>query len=668
MKRFYTTISLAFLLLFNTNVDGQYSKHIVQLKDKKGTLHTITNPSTYLSSKAIARRTKQNIVIDSTDLPVSAAYLDSMRTVPNTTILNSSRWLNQVLIQTADPASLAKINSFPFVKASQPIAAQAKPQEDEIINKRFKETTTPLPDRSMINQRNNQNQLSATSSNLFNYGNNLRQVTIHEGQYLHNLGFTGGNITMAFLDAGYFGYKTNPAFDSMRLQNRVLGEYDFVKNEQSVNEDHVHGMYCVSTVAANRPGSIIGTAPHAHFWLLRTEDAATEYPVEEQYWAVAAEFADSVGADMISSSLGYSEFSDPSFNHQYSQRDGNTAFITIAADLAAKKGMIVMNSAGNSGGLNNDYKYVSCPADGDSVVTVGATDVNGNIAGFSSWGPNGAGKLKPNIVSVGQGTIVSNTAGNAIAGNGTSFSNPNVAGLIACLWQAFPEYSNMEIIDEVQKSSHRYNNPDIRYGYGLPNFRKAFYSLLNRSFSANVVASGCSISINWSSKDHKGMKYELERKMQNDTGFIKIATVDGNSDVFNLNDYTYKDVLITGSPSEQIAYRVKQYITPDTSVIMYSNSFQLNEICSLGDRLIVRPNPFQHNINVVVGTTSPVNKLSVTLTDMKGRTLYKYQGSKPSGNLYLDIPSVSLPAGVYILTVRDSGKTIFTKKLVKQLL
>lgn len=426
-------------------------------------------------------------------------------------------------------------------------------------------------------------------------------------------------------------------------------------------------MYCLSTVAANRPGSMVGTAPHSKFWLLRTENESIENPVEEENWIAGAEFADSAGADMISSSLGYALFDDPSFNHSYAQRDGNTVLITIGADIAAKKGMIVMNSAGNSGGSGNDFKYVNCPADGDSVVAVGGTDVNGNIASFSSWGPNGAGRLKPNIVSIGEGTIVANTAGNASSGSGTSFANPNVAGLIACLWQAFPEFSNMQIIDEVQKSAHKYTSPDARYGYGIPNFRKAFYSLLHRSFTANIVASGCSTTINWTSKDNKSMRYELERKMESDTGFIKIATINSQSDSFRLNTYNYKDVLISGSPNDQVAYRLKQSTTSDTSISLYTSTIQLSEICTLGDRLIIRPNPFNDNVNLVLGSTNEISKLGISLTDMKGRTLYQFQRSKPSGNLYLTIPTWSLPSGVYVLTIRDAKKILYTRKLVKQL-
>jgi subtilisin family serine protease len=296
---------------------------------------------------------------------------------------------------------------------------------------------------------------------------------------LHELGFTGDGITIALLDAGYQAYKSNRAFDSIRSQGKILGEWDYVMNEASVNEDYFHGANCLSIIAANIPGVMVGSAPHASFWLLRTEDVYSEYPVEEQNWAAAAEFADSAGADMISTSLGYNIFDNPIYNHVYAQRDGNTTIITRAADLAAHKGMIVTVSAGNDGARTDDYKYVSVPADADSVLTVGAINGAGVIASFSCWGPNGAGKLKPNVVSVGQGTILVNTAGNAVGGNGTSYSNPNMAGLVACLWEAFPEFTNMEIINAVQESSDRYLNPDPqRYGYGIPNFRIAYENLL----------------------------------------------------------------------------------------------------------------------------------------------------------------------------------------------
>lgn len=465
MKRLYCLLCV--IILGVAHADAQYNRHIIQLTDKKGTTGTLSQPGAYLSDKAIERRTRQKIAIDSTDLPVSATYLDSIGKVPNVTILNVSKWLNQVLIRTNDLSALSKINAWPFVKKTTAIAPRLRTDQGVI---KFDEMVTTLSGQRVT---------QANGAESLNYGNTFNQIHIHEGEFLHDLGFTGKGITIAVMDGGFFGYKTNNALDSVRLQNRILGEWDFVNNEASVSEDNTHGLYCLSIMASNKPGQLVGSAPHAGFWLFRTEDSGSEYPVEEQNWAAAAERADSAGVDMISSSLGYVDFDNPFFDHSYAQRNGNTAMVTIAADYAAKKGMIVMSSAGNNGALNNDLKYISCPADGDSVVAVAATDANGNIASFSSWGPTGNGKLKPNLASIGQGTIFASTGGNPASGNGTSFANPNLAGLIACLWQAYPEFTNMEIIDAVQKSAHKYNNPDDRFGYGIPNFHKA-YTLLEQ--------------------------------------------------------------------------------------------------------------------------------------------------------------------------------------------
>jgi len=471
MKKIFTLFILCCCVVLFSK--AQSTRHIVEFTDKKGTQFSLGNPSAYLSAKSIARRTKQKISIDSTDLPLSKTYLDSIAAVPNVVIRNQSKWLNQILIITSDASALAKINSFPFVKSVKAIAPLARPTEDIIAKK--KDQTYELGNE-LLSRMNNGTKTEGVND--IQYGGTFNQIHIHEGEYLHNLGFTGDGITIAVLDAGFQAYKTNPALDSMRLQGRVLGEWDYVMNEASVNEDYVHGAYCLSIIAANRPGSIVGSAPHASFWLLRTEDVYSEYPVEEQYWIAAAEFADSAGTDMISTSLGYNIFDDPSYNHTYPERNGNTTMITRAADFAAKKGIIVTASAGNDGQRTDDYKFVSCPADADSVLTVGAVNGAGTIAAFSCWGPNSAGKVKPNVVSVGQGTILANTIGNPIGGNGTSYANPNMAGLVACLWQAFPEFTNMEIIDAVQHSADRFLTPDERYGYGIPNFRIAYNQLL----------------------------------------------------------------------------------------------------------------------------------------------------------------------------------------------
>jgi len=456
-------ILLGILLCLSTIPgQGQLTRHIVELTDKKGTAFSFNNPSAYLSEKAIARRARYNISLDSTDLPVSRAYIDSISAIPNVKIMNTSRWLNQVLIQTTDASALQKIQSFPFVKKSSPVAS--RPTFAQAPADKFNENIGALTNESIYQQ--------TVTDNFYNYGNTFGQVHIHEGEYLHDNGFRGEGMTVAILDAGYLSYLTNPAFDSVRQSNRVMGTWDFVKNEASVNEDHPHGMYCFSIMAANRPGVLVGTAPKANYYLFRTEDAATEYPVEEQNWAVAAEVSDSLGVDLITSSLGYYTFDDPSLNHTYADMNGRNTMITRAADLAVKKGMIVTNSVGNSGA--SAWKYLIAPADGDSVLAVGAVNVSGAIASFSSYGPSADGRIKPDIASVGWRTVLANTLGNPIQGSGTSFSNPNIAGLIICLWQAFPEFSNMQILDAVKKSSSRYTNPDDRIGYGIPNMKAAY--------------------------------------------------------------------------------------------------------------------------------------------------------------------------------------------------
>jgi hypothetical protein len=650
---------LCFLLMAVLHTDAQYSRYVIRFKDKKGTPHSIGNPATYLSPKAIARRTNNNIAIDSTDLPVSPAYIDSIRSVPNVFILNQSKWLNQVCIRiTAGTATaLAAISAFTFVKQSNPVSVRTVAGNNSF--------TRSLKKMDMLSadSSNGIDQPAGVNGNYFNYGNSLPQIHIHEGEFLHNLGFRGEGITIAVLDGGFQSYLTNPAFDSVRLTNRILGTWDYVNNETSVNEDNVHGANCFSIIAANRPGTIVGAAPQSKFWLLRTEDVNSEYPIEEQNWIAAAEFADSAGVDMISSSLGYIDFDDPSFDHTYAQRNGNTAMITIGADLAAKKGMLVSNSAGNEGGSGTDMKYVGCPADGDSVLAVGAVDVNGNIATISSWGPNSAGKVKPNVVSVGSGTVYANNSGNAVAGLGTSYSNPNMCGLVGCLWQAFPELSNMDIIDAVQKSAHKYNNPDVRFGYGIPNFKKAFSALIVKKFQGAINPDGCVATLNWSSKDNNAMRYEVERKLPGDTGFIKITAITGKTAGFQLNSYSLNDTLKTISPVTA-QYRIKQVIA-DTSIVLSNFSHAVTDPCIVIQKTFtVGPNPFNGAISLYINYPAPITHLLITLTDTKGSMVYQYQGTT-SGSLGLNIPAERLAAGLYLLTIRDGKKVIFTKKLMK---
>lgn len=467
MKNVYVFL---LLLLAYPGASGQFKRHIIELTDKGTSTYSFSNPHHYLSARSIQRRIRQSLPVDSTDIPVHKPYIDSIRSIGGIEIMRVSKWLNAVLVRVEEETILDELNRFQFIKRKGPIASQRIPGNDGPIFNKYPGPLTPLPSRPPISGIRQ----PADTRGEINYGLSAPQIEIHNGNFLHDKGFTGEGIIIAVLDAGYQGIHTNPVLDSLRLQNRLLGGFDFVDNEAEISTQHAHGSNCLTILAANQPGKMVGTAPHASYWLFRTENAAEEFPVEEFFWACAAEQADSIGADMISSSLGYSGFDNPVFNYSYADKDGNTAISTRAADLAAGKGMIVCNSAGNSGTLPYDEKYISAPADGDSVIAIGAIQPNKNIASFSSWGPRPDGKIKPDLVSIGQGTTLALPDGTIVSGNGTSYSNPNLAGLIACLWQAFPEFRNMEIIHAVKRSADRYEDPDERFGYGIPNFRIAF--------------------------------------------------------------------------------------------------------------------------------------------------------------------------------------------------
>lgn len=461
------TCLFALLLAITPGLRAQSVRYVVKLKDKGGSSFTLSNPSAFLSQKAIARRNRQHISLDSTDLPVSSSYISALTGIPGVTILSTSKWFNEVFVEVPSSDVIDDIQALPFVLNYQAVSFRQRSPRTLSGIQNIKESscaTGSLAEHAAVDDS------SA-------YGMNYPQIHIHQGEFLHKVGYRGEGMTIALLDAGFFGYTTNPALDSMRNAGQILGIHDFVANDNSVSEDDSHGANCLSILASNRPGFIVGTAPKANYLLYRTEDAPTETPSEEQNWIAGAEMADSAGADMISSSLGYINFDNPVYNHAYADRDGNTFEITIAADLAVKKGMIVTNSAGNSGNVTNDTKYIPCPADGDSVMTVGAVDKNGNLASFSSWGPMGNGKMKPNIASVGQAAVYADPSGNPATGNGTSYSNPNVAGLIACLWQAFPDFTNMDIFHAVEQSANKFHDPDNRLGYGIPNFPKAYQIL-----------------------------------------------------------------------------------------------------------------------------------------------------------------------------------------------
>ena len=271
MKRFFAGL---LLLCFVQGRAQSFSRYLVKFTNKAATPHTISNPSTYLSQRAIDRRSRYGIAIDSTDLPVSSQYLDSIRLAGNVTILNVSKWLNQVSIQTTDEAALAKIAAFPFVEKAAPVAARRGGYTGKEGQQAVRGKTATAKMFKPFDP----------AANFFAYGASFQQIHLHNGEFLHNIGLRGQNMIIGMLDAGFYRYTQLKAFDSVNQNNQVLGIHDFVARDNSVTEDNAHGMETFSVIAANIPGQFVGTAPKASFYLFRSEDATSEYPIEEHNW------------------------------------------------------------------------------------------------------------------------------------------------------------------------------------------------------------------------------------------------------------------------------------------------------------------------------------------------------------------------------------------------
>ncbi len=457
------------LTIFSTVVFGQVApnKYWVKFTDKNNSPYSINSPEAFLSQRALDRRTKQGITIKENDLPVNPQYLEGV-TGTGATILTVSKWFNSTTVYADNQSIVDAIEALSYVLSVSKAGSKSDRVTDYNIEKSFfaNESYGGMPSQDLFK--------SSGSANDYDYGAAYNQIHMLNGEPLHDNGFDGAGMVIAVLDAGFLNADDLSVFDSLWASNRILGTKDFVSTQNSeIFTAHGHGSMVLSTMGGNMPGELVGTAPQASYYLLRTEDGATEYLIEELNWVSGAEYADSVGADVINSSLGYTVFyNDTLQNHTYADMDGNTTPITIGADLAASKGIIVVNSAGNSG--SSTWHYIGAPADGDSVFSIGAVDASGNLASFSSRGPTSDGRVKPNVMAQGLGAaFIDPGNGQVSSGNGTSFSSPITAGLVACLWQANSNKNNMEIMHAIEESATQFSNPDDDYGYGIPDYWQA---------------------------------------------------------------------------------------------------------------------------------------------------------------------------------------------------
>ena len=413
---FIPLLIIGFNLIAQTQVETD--KYWVQFTDKNNTPYSIDKPEEFLSERSIQRRIKYGVSLDEKDLPVNPSYIEAIRNT-GAVILNPSKWLNGVTVETYDMSVIKAIEELSFVKKTRGLY-------DEPLKQMLKE-------KSYSNEINVES-VVGTEMIRNHYGKALTQIELLNGVVLHDMGYKGEGMWIGICDSGYQGADVHDAFQNMRDENRLLGTRDFVYKNGIVYSDDHHGTACLSLMAAYMPNVYVGTAPKASYFLCRTENINSENVIEEYNWVSAAEFMDSIGLDVISTSLGYIYFDDSQMTHDYSDFDGETCVITIGSDIASSRGILCIAAAGNEG--DTQFPYIGAPGDAKNVLTVGGVKADGEKTAFSSIGPTYDGRIKPDVMSFAYAVTIASPGNGFYEGNGTSFATPSLAGLATCFWQA----------------------------------------------------------------------------------------------------------------------------------------------------------------------------------------------------------------------------------------
>ena len=460
MKKKFLLISILFIFFSVCSQENEDAW--VFMKDKPNSATFLANPLQMLSQRSIDRREKSNISIDEKDVPIHQVYYTKLKNEVTIAVLGKSKWLNAVHVQGTVTQINDLFSKFNFIESIEFANKSLNTNEKSKVN------NSPSDHFSKFNEVQTD----------FNYGAADNQIKMLKGDYLHQQGFTGQNQVIAIIDAGFPNVNTLSAFERLRDNNQILGGYNFADRNANYYTRNSHGTHVLSTIAGYIENEFVGTAPDAKFYLFISEIAETETVLEETLWVEAAERADSLGVDMINTSLGYTTYDNSNHSHSYADMDGNTTFISRGAEIGVSRGMILVNSAGNSGA--SSWRYVGAPADASSVFSIGAVNADENIASFSSFGPTADNRIKPDVLAQGQNTTIVNfSSGSVSTSNGTSFSSPVMAGVIACFWEAFPNKTNVEIMNLIRNYSDKYNNPTDQYGYGIPDFEAAYNTVLS---------------------------------------------------------------------------------------------------------------------------------------------------------------------------------------------
>jgi hypothetical protein len=437
-----------------TVTDSNVYKLRLVLKDKgRHTTLSLSNPSAFLSAKALQRRQKQSINVDENDLPIADEYLQEIAKIGGT-VVAKSKWLKTVSVHINDATLLPRYKALPFVADVKVVwAKRSNLYKEPSGGWSFPGSNAPaVPDITI-----------ATDNSV--YGPAYENIRQNKGEALHQLGFKGRSIAIAVIDAGYKDVDKNSMFSNMHL----LGARSFIYEQPNPFFMDEHGVAVLSIIGGAQPGRYVGTAPEASYLLLTSEDNTDEFPIEEDYYVSALEYADSAGADIINTSLGYKEYPLPGMSNTFELLNGATAHASRGVSMAFSRGILVVVSAGNDG------SFVGSPADSPGALAIGMVNTSGTVTTASSRGMTADGRIKPDIIALGAGTYRITSLGTIATGTGTSFAAPVVTGMAACLWQAFPNLTNQQIREVIKQSADRYSAPALPYGYGLPDMQKAYH-------------------------------------------------------------------------------------------------------------------------------------------------------------------------------------------------
>ena len=455
-------VILSLLIVFTLALSAQHpAKYWVEFKDKKDSPYSIERPEEFLSPRAIEKRQRFNIPITEQDLPVNESYIKQLLAIDETMVLfTKSKWLNGVTVYSEAEGIMDKILQLPFVSGAECTIIMDSEEDFDYP----RSTYAPPAKTTEV--------LKIEEGKDLDYGYSYSQTNMNRAQWLHRMGAHGEGMFIMVLDGGFENANEIPQFEALRNEGRLIGTRNFVQPGRSVFVEGTHGTMTLSCMAGYMEEEMMGTAPKATYYLAQTEDGRSENKIEEDNWVAGAELADSLGCDLINSSLGYHKFDDKSKSYKYKDLDGETSRSTRAADIAVSKGIIVCVSAGNEG--NDPWKYITCPADAKDALTVGGVDHDGIASPFSSYGPTSDNRVKPDAAAVGSQAVIARENGKTDLSYGTSFSSPILCGMTACLWQLFPERSADQVIHAVRLAGANSTHPDKQLGYGITNFIYAY--------------------------------------------------------------------------------------------------------------------------------------------------------------------------------------------------